>query len=463
MKNNLQQLKEKIPEILPCVKKGYIVGGAVRDALIGKRIGEIKDIDIIVHTPIKQTIDCIKKLTQWKGFLYKKGKPVFTLYNNNLRIDITELQNTITEDLYLRDFTVNAIAFSIQNNRTIDPFNGVKDLKRKLLKPVSDDSIKKDPVRILRGIRIKNQLRLRFSISFIKETLKWKNLLKNESAERIKEELIRILHLKTVDEAFLDMRNLEILYAIFPELRKEEEIPPSGLHQYPLIIHTINTIKQLRILFENPDNIHGEILKEAENMQFSGSLTGKQLLILTALLHDAGKPLTVKEKDGRLTFYNHDKAGKKIAQKCLLRLGFGKKAAISAGKIIELHLRPHFLFQLHKRNNLSQKAVYRFIKDAGSLLPLVIIHSIADYRATSEQMEALSQEFACFLNEKVIKFYLRVKSLKPLLSGREIMTIKSTLKGKGVGKVKDKLFELQALGIINSKEDAIKAVKGINP
>ncbi|WP_456484556.1 HD domain-containing protein [Desulfurobacterium sp.] len=457
----LHRVEEKIKEILSCIRNGYVVGGAVRDSLLGEK--ELKDIDIVVSSPLNKTVNCIQKSTGQKGFLYTKEKPVFTLYLDNTRIDITEIQKTLEEDLLSRDFTINAIAYSLKDKKIIDPLGGLKDISSKILKPVSFSSLQKDPVRILRGIRIKNRFRFSYSEGFISGTYKYGKLLEREPVERVREELIKITKIKEAYKAFIDMRKLNVLYILFPELAEEEKIPPSGLHQYSLITHTMKTVEYICTILNKPETLNPKIVKEIENTRFSGSLSGRELLILTALLHDIGKPITVKKKNCYLTFYNHDKVGGELAEKRLLYLGFGKKTASAVKKIIKLHLRPFFLFQLFKERKLTQKATYRFIKEAGNLLPLIAVHSIADFKATSEKMEKISEEFIWFLNEKVINFHLKVKNLKPLLSGKEIMEIKGLNEGKAVGKIKEKLLEFQALGLIKTKDEAEKIIKGFSP
>ncbi|WP_456396943.1 HD domain-containing protein [Desulfurobacterium sp.] len=457
---NLKQLESKLKKIINCVKDGYIVGGALRDFLLEMK--DVKDIDIVIPGDFYNTIHCVEKATSEKGFFYAREKPVYTFYLNDIRIDITKLQGTIEEDLSQRDFTINAIAYSLKKKELIDPLNGTKDLQKKILHPISLKVFEKDPIRILRGIRIKTELHLSYSKKFIEGAKRSAYLIKNEPKERIREELTKILKLENAHKAFRDMRKLNALYSIFPELSEEEKIPPSGLHQYPLIIHTLKTVEYICDMFKQPEKINHKFIEEVLNLSFSGNISGRELLIITALLHDIGKPLTVKEKNGYLTFYNHDKIGSEIAEKRLLTVGFGKKSAYSARKIIELHLRPFFLFQLFKEKRLSQKAIYNFIRAAGFLLPLIVIHSVADFKATSRKMEENASEFIWFLNEKVINFYLKVKSIKPLLSGKEIMEIKGLKEGKAVGRIKDKLIEFQALGRIKTKEEAIKAVKGFS-
>ncbi len=460
---DFEQLLKKSEEILQCIEDGYFVGGCVRDTLIGKK--EIKDIDIIVPNLSEKRIECLRKKSKKSGFLYKKKKPVFTIKKNRLKIDMTPVQGTIEEDLKKRDFTINAVAIVIKSLKDkqpiiIDPLNGIEDIRNRILKPINENSIKEDPIRILRGIRLKSENSLNYHPLFLNFTEKYGKTIKKEPMERIREELIKILNLKNPYIPFFEMRKLKILYEIFPHLKKQEEIPPSGVHEYTLIIHSLKTVENIIKTLNKPNKRIECIVKEIKKKNYFENFTGRELLILTALLHDIGKPETAKEKDGKLSFFNHDNIGERIVKKILPNLGFGKKITEDSAKIIRLHLRPIFLYQLRRERNLSGKAIGKFILDSDNIFPFVIVHSIADLTATSDHMEKTVGKFTEFIAEELLPVYKKFLNLKPLLTGKDIIEIKGTKPGKDVGKIKRKLTEKQLSGTVKTVEDAVKFVKG---
>ncbi|MEO2068556.1 MAG: HD domain-containing protein, partial [Desulfurobacteriaceae bacterium] len=245
-------------------------------------------------------------------------------------------------------------------------------------------------------------------------------------------------------------------------LKDLEKVPESPPHQYNLKKHTILSVEYLETFcLKEKDYILLEFSKEIGSRELFKDFSDSDCLKLTALYHDVGKPITVKEKDGRLTFYNHDKVGAKIAKEAFLRLRFGKKASSLASNVIRHHLRPFFLYELYKEKRLSDKAIYRFFESTRNFSFHVLLHSVADFMATSEENKMKIDEFIRFIHY-LLKFYReRIKNLKPLLSGREIMKIKNFDRpNECVGKIKKKLLELQALGKIKTVDEAVKFVKG---
>ena len=449
-----------VEKIAACFEKAYLVGGFVRDRLL-RVPKESVDIDITTPDDLSKVKNCVSRALNLSSFTFEKEKTVVTFIGNDFRIDISNLYGkTVKEDLLKRDFTINAIAVDISelflpfndDVLLIDPFGGFEDLQKGLIRPVAATSITDDPVRIVRGVRLKVLLDFEYHSSFLEQSKANSEKLEESAVERIKEELIKILKTGRSAEAFRDLDYLDAFVRIFPELSDLEKIPPSGLHQYNLKEHTFRTVEFLEnYCFEKKE----EIL-----LEFSEEI-GEEELKLVALYHDVGKPLTVKEKDGKLTFYNHDKVGAEIAKKAFIRLGLGKRAVNLGFKVIRHHLRPFFLYNLFKKEQLSNRAIYRFFRDTQAYSFHTLFHSVADWMATSTEMEKGVDEFIDFIHF-LLRFYReRLKDLKPLLSGREIMEIKGFDKpNRCVGVIKKKMLELQAIGRIKTIYDAINFVRG---
>ncbi len=461
----------KLERISDCLEEGYIVGGFVRDRLLGIR-RESVDIDLAV--PKSESVaECVERELSLKPFIFERVKTVYSFVGKGFRMDISGiLGNSIEEDLKKRDFTVNAIAVDVRelflpfndDALLIDPTGGFEDLQRGVIRPVYREALSDDPVRILRGVRLKLELDFDYHDSFVSQAVESSRLLEGAPPERIRDELVKVLKREDFHTFLKEIDNLGAFYPVFKELKGIEKIPPSGLHQFNLKEHTLRCVELVET-YALPRR--SEILEEyGERVgveEFFPGFTDGECLKLAALYHDVGKPGTVEEKNCRLTFYGHDSLGAEIVKRALFRLSFGKSASKSAYTCVRYHLRPFFLYELFKKGELSDRAVYRFFRDAGKYVFHVLLLSVADFGATSERCFRELPAYISFLKELISFYRERLENLKPLLTGSEIMEIKGMEKpGRCVGVFKEKLLELQALGIVRTRDEAIKAVRGFN-
>ena len=452
----------KVERLGKCLDEAYLVGGFVRDRLLRVR-KDYLDLDAVAKGLDEEKIECLERELSARPFVIEKDKKVYSFVKGEERIDISEIDGeTIEEDLKKRDFTINAIGVDVREILTpfnddvllIDPTGGYEDLIRGIIRPAYENSLKDDPLRVLRGVRLKNLLNFEYSEEFLKKAPQEAEKLSQVPEERIREELLKLLKADRFSPALREMVELKAFFPVFKELRGIEKIPPSGLHQFDLLEHTLRTVEFTEnfALPEAPTYLK----KFAEKV-----LKDKEALKLVALYHDAGKPLTVGEKEGRLTFYGHDRVGAPIARDALIRLGFGKEWGKIAYRVVRNHLRPFFLFELYKKGKLTNRAVYRFFRDAGDYAFHTLAVSVGDYMATSEEMAEKVNDYLDFVGYLASFYGERLKDLKPLLSGKEIMEIKGFERpNRLVGRIKEKMLELQATGKIKTKEEAVAFVKG---
>jgi poly(A) polymerase len=147
----------------------------------------------------------------------------------------------------------------------------------------------------------------------------------------------------------------------------------------------------------------------------------------------------------------------------MLRLTFGKKVAKLVKSVVRHHLRPFFLYQLYEEGRLTERAVYNLFKDTKPYHFHLLLHACADFAATSLEMEKKLPEFLSFVHYLLNFYSQRLENLKPLLNGTEIMeTLGLKEPSPVVGKAKEKLLELQALGKVNTREEALRFLKGFN-
>ena len=289
--------------------EAYIVGGSLRDHLLGKAP---TDYDIATAATPEQTAALfpshkviptgVKHGTV--TLLYGDRSYEITTfrteggYSDARHPDRVCFTNSIEKDLSRRDFTVNAIAYSPINNRWVDPFNGRGDLDKRLLRAVGDPTrrFEEDPLRILRGVRFLCRLGFTCDDATAEAMLSLSGRLKSVSAERISSELLGCLtgdHLVPVFARFAP-----VIFAILPELyptyRYDQRNPR---HDFPLYTHLCRTAAAL------PEN--------------------DPILRLTGLLHDIGKPLTFTvDTDGVAHYPRHAQTSASLADELLLRLRF---------------------------------------------------------------------------------------------------------------------------------------------
>lgn len=329
--DSMINVSENIIDILKEINKSgyeaYLVGGAIRDSLLGK---ENKDFDICTNMPL------IEIKTLYPNFHLMKpnnNRSTGVMRINNLEVEISEFKgDSLLEDLSNRDFTINAIAMDKDSN-IIDPFNGRESLVKKEISLIKKDgsAFLKDPLRILRAIRIAARMNLSIDEDCKKEMLKNKNLLDNVAAERIYRELIQFLVTDNPAQYIRD--NIEVFFQILPELKTmyhfEQQNP---WHIYDVLEHT------LVVLENTPKNIY---------------------LRLAALFHDIGKPekFFVGE-DGKGHFYGHPETSAHIFDEISSRLKMDKKTKKMVRNLIEKHdmtlsRKPEKIYQFIKENGID--------------------------------------------------------------------------------------------------------------
>lgn len=302
--------------------EAYLVGGCVRDAIMGN---EINDFDITTSaTPDEMKVAFANERTFDTGI--KHG--TITLYYNHENIEITtyrvdgeyidnrhpenvEFTKSLKNDLMRRDFTMNAIVYN-ENEGYVDIFGGVSDIENKIIRAIGDPvkRFNEDALRILRGIRFSSTLGFTIEENTKKAMLECKDLLHNISAERISVEINKMLLGKNVKNAILE--NYEILGEIIPELKQMHGFDQKNpWHIYDVLTHTAIAVEN------TPLKLH---------------------LRLSALLHDTGKVHTfTADENGTGHFYNHGEKSTEIAQAYLNNYKYDNATKEKVLKLVKIH------------------------------------------------------------------------------------------------------------------------------
>lgn len=475
---------DDIARLLPRECYCFVVGGWVRDRVLGEPVGYHIDVDLLVSCDPREIA---QKLAQAIGGSYfefeKKGllrRPtvatvILRLGPYKYRFDFSQIkgrniEKALVEDLLSRDFTANAMAVSIDDllslgaKQTIiyDPAHGMEDLEQGLLRPVSLENLEEDPVRILRGFRLAVEKELSLTQDFYEFVEKKAHLVKKAPPERISLELFKILRHKRGAKVIRELYEHGVLQELFPETKRWKEIGYQGEHHlYPLDEHVLRVMEAIdRVIEERERYLHAELLEGVGKMEVMGEFSDLELLKLSALFHDIAKPHTFEIRDGKVCFYNHDKLGAQIVREYAERYRWGKQAGEFVARIVEEHLRPFYLRESLQKGQLTNKGRAKFWRECESIAPHLFLHAIADAIGSGDT----DQEIKALLDtiHDLTEFKLRELSkvpIKSLLNGKEIMELLNIPQGPTVGLIKKALEEAQMEGLVKTKEEAVRFIK----
>lgn len=445
----------------------YLVGGALRDVLIGFFSG--RDFDFVVTGDfqgfVKDFSDKVKgKIIPWD---FNQTRVVFREKGRLVSADFTQCRGKdILSDLKQRDFSINSIAVDLRSLMhedmpvIIDPLDGKDDLENKMIRMSNPGSFDADPLRILRGIRFARELDSTIERKTF-HSMKRKNyFIKQVAQERIKQEFFTIFQLPQVIKSISELRDIGVFNLLIPELEAFASVAQGHPHQYNLMEHSLKTIDWLEKLLSAPSDLLQGYEKQIESYfqrSIEEAVTRRSLLMFVGLFHDMGKTVTREVANNRVTFHRHAKEGSRLNRSIAKRLGLGKRAQKIVEQVTENHMR---LLQLSQLEKITERAKMRVLKDMEAVSLEVILLAIADAKATSNKDTSTKtvkkiQNLAIELAEIVLSFSHQ-NATGLFITGREIMEILGIPEGPKVGKILQEICDRERSGLINSKEDAIQ-------
>jgi putative nucleotidyltransferase with HDIG domain len=445
-------LEKSIPFSLlpdPC----YLVGGTVRDALVERQTDKTghpkQDLDLVVPAG---AIPLARKLADSLGagfVVLDEVHRIARVVLDSGTIDIAEQEGpSIEVDLGRRDFTCNAIAYDLQREVLIDPFNGKQDLERRLVRMVQAKNLTEDPLRFLRAYRM--AAKLEFTIeSQTRQILQASNgALGQVAAERVRDELVYLLEIPLGTEWFLTAHQDGVLQPWLPELADLEKIPANLHHHLPLLEHTFEVVRQVDQVLAELDLRDGlaQILADRRTVYVTTKLG--------ALLHDIAKPVTysLDPETGKSSFYQHEKIGSAMTKEMLTRLKFSREEIRWVTALVEMHLRTGQLVM----QGASDRALYRLMRDAAEKLPALVVLSLADRRSTcGEAVTAEMQTQSTLFHQDLLARYWAPPAAKPFLSGKDLIEHLGLTPGPAFKEILQAVQEAQALGEVQNPEEAL--------
>jgi len=415
--------------------EAFVVGGAVRDLLTHV---PVTDWDFTTNATPEQ----IQKLfpdsfydNRFGTVGVKFDEQVLEIttyrsesgYSDRRRPDRVKWGKTIAKDLTRRDFTVNAMALT-DKLEIIDPFHGQKDLKQKIIRAVgqADKRFNEDALRMLRAIRIASQLGFLIEPKTLEAIVKNSALIKQISAERVRDELLKIIASPFPKEGLQLMFNAGLLAHILPELIATRGVDQAGHHTKDVWNHSLDSL--------------------------AASPSAETIVRLATLLHDIGKPVVKSSREGKkITFYNHEVVGARMAKTIARRLKLSKKQTDLLWLLVRWHM-----FQYEPK--MTDKAIRRFITRVGrENINKMIQLRVGDRVGGGSQASSWRlREFQERIKQVLYKPF-DINDLK--VDGTDAMNILNIKPGPKVGKILKKIFnEVLADAKKNDREYLLKKI-----
>jgi poly(A) polymerase len=411
-------------------KRVYLVGGVVRDLLVGRELAADRDIDLTTDALPAET----KRIVSgWADAVWSQGERFGTIacrkdqwtfeitthraeaYDASSRKPDVAFSDAVEADLARRDFTVNAMALALPEPQLIDPFDGAGDLAASRLRTplVPEESFADDPLRMMRAARFVAGYGLQPDDGLVRAVEEMRHRLEIVSAERIRDELDKLVVVPDPSAGLWFLVDTRLSDEFLPEL-SAMRLEQDPIHRHKdVLTHTIAVMAKTR-----PNRI----------------------VRLAALFHDVGKPKTRSIGSSGVSFHHHEVVGARMTRDRMRALKYPNDDIETVSRLVYLHLRFHTY-----RMGWTDSAVRRFVRDAGPLLDELIELTRCDCttrnerkaRALSRRMDELEDRIA------VLEEQEELARIRPDLDGNEVMAHLGIPPGREVGEALDHLLELR--------------------
>lgn len=452
----------------------YLVGGFLRDGRLGR---PTRDLDLAVAGDARKLASSLAQLWGGRYLLLDETHQVVArvVLPSGFQLDLTTMRGVIADDLAQRDFTIDALAFSLADLDSttptlIDPFGGQRDLAVGLVRALGENSFVADPLRLLRGVRLAAEL----GFCLEEETSAWMGRhswrLTQVAPERITAELSVILSLSGASPWLRAMGELGILSAIMPELKATKEVAQPKEHHWDVFDHSLETVAAVEALLGGPTPSwlspsalalvpSWPEVRRHLGEEVAGGRPRRVILKLAALLHDVAKPQTkTMEPAGRIRFFGHAKEGAQVAATILERLRFSAREVRQVAAMVENHLRPGQLGD----DPPTLRAVHRYFRDLGEVALDTLVLGLADHLATrGPNLDLGEWREHLALVEFLLSCYFEtpeVVSPPKLVDGHLIMERFGLAPGPRIGQLLAQVREAQAQGEVSTPEEALALI-----
>ncbi len=422
----------------------YLVGGSVRDALLGRPHDDLDFATDASPDQIKSVVDgwADALFTMGEAFgtigVRKKGKvyEVTTfrseVYRTDSRKPAVSFSSRIEDDLSRRDFTVNALALRFPDAEPIDPWGGLRDLGAGILRTPLDPhvSFSDDPLRMLRLFRLQATLGFTPDPAAVAAVEEMVDRLDIVSVERVRDEFSKLIVAPEPGPALWGLVDTRLIDRFLPEMR-DLEMEQDPVHRHKdVLAHTIAVVERAE-----PGNLR---------------------LRLAALLHDIGKPATRQIGRRGVSFHHHEVVGARMARERMRALRYSKDLVDEVSRLVFLHLRPHTL-----KMGWTDSAVRRYVRDSGHLLDDLNQLVRCDVTTGNERRAKAIQQRIDDLEQRIEELARQkeLESLRPPINGHDVMQFLGIRPGPVVGDIMEALLEKRIEEGPYSEDEAYEHVR----
>jgi len=445
-------------------RRVYLVGGPIRDSFLKR---DFNDVDLAVEGEAVGVARKFASVVDGSFVPLNLEMDESRVVAGDCTFDFTGFpEGRLLFDLERRDFTINSIAIDLRGlidgkGEFIDPFDGLIDLQKRVLRCTASDTFKEDPLRVLRAFRFAAQLGFTIEEDTLDAAKRCRDLLKNVAAERICYEILLTFSQPDSYGSLSLMADTSVLCILFPQLERTKGVAQNKLHPLDVFGHSLKTYEQMENVIRNLDQPpfggHASLVKE----YLSSAPRKIALLKMSALLHDIAKPDTIQPgEDERLHFYGHDRTGAdSVKEFALVSLRMSKKDAKTLFLLVKNHMWPHLLAS---QDEITERAMRKFFReledDATGVLVLAWADSLASV-GPEESSEGLSAAI-----DRLLRFHTERREevvLPPLITGKDLIDVLDLTPGPIFGRILKEVEREREKGSLQTRNDAIEFARRI--
>ena len=444
----------------------WLVGGAVRDLLLER---PLHDVDLAL--PRESGVVARRLADRLDAAFVPLGEPhgmarVVLAGPPSVQVDLADLRApTLAADLAGRDVTVDALAVDLhallRGPAPIqDSTGGLRDLAARRLRACGPTALADDPVRVLRLVRLAHELDFAIEPATERQARSAAPALVAVSAERIRDELTRVLRLPRSAPAIRQLDGWSALVVVFPEIEAMRAATQSLPHRFTVWEHSLRALEAADALLEDLALLAPHDARVAASLAepMRSGLTRREVWKLAVLFHDVAKPEARSvDPDGRTRFIGHDRMGAERAAAIADRLAWPRRAAEVLARLVRHHLRPMHLGML---GAVTRRARYRFHRDVGEEVPALVCLTIADAAGTDGRGPRLVYRGGTWeLLDSLLagaEPAAREAAEPALVRGEDVMAALGLGAGPLVGDALRRVREAQALGLVRTREEALE-------